>query len=211
LIYVAVLALAISNLLDLHAMSAAASAGFLVIVALVNTANARLAQQTASKGLDFGGGRLPSGTGYDDRANIARARTLYRDLFLRCAMPFAVCFSDHPQGAEAVNCVLPRDRCYPDDGGSPMHTILFYELVDDYLERRAQFRQQHLGLAQQAQQRGELVLAGALADPPDGAVLVFQGDCTDVAKAFAKLDPYVTNGLVKAWRVRKWTTVIGGD
>ena len=92
-----------------------------------------------------------------------------------------------------------------------MHTILFYDVVDDYLERRAQFRQIHLELARQAQQRGELLLAGALAEPADGAVLVFRGDSTDIAKALAKVDPYVTNGLVKASRVRKWTTVIGDE
>jgi uncharacterized protein YciI len=56
-----------------------------------------------------------------------------------------------------------------------------------------------------------LVLAGALAEPADGAVLVFRGDSTNVAEAFAKADPYVTNGLVNAWRVRKWTTVIGTE
>jgi uncharacterized protein YciI len=84
-------------------------------------------------------------------------------------------------------------------------------VVDDYVERRAQFRQQHLDLARQAQQRGELVMGGALADPVDGAILVFRGDSTEAAEAFAKADPYVTNGLVKAWRVRKWNTVIGGD
>ncbi len=90
-----------------------------------------------------------------------------------------------------------------------MHTILFYDVVDDYAERRTQYRQQHLDLARQAQQRGELVLAGALAEPADGAVLVFRGDSTAVAEAFAKADPYVQNGLVTSWRVRKWTTVIG--
>jgi uncharacterized protein len=92
-----------------------------------------------------------------------------------------------------------------------MHTILFYDVVEDYVERRSQFRQIHLELARQSQQRGELVLAGALAEPADGAVLVFRGDSTEVAEAFAKADPYVTNGLVKAWRVRKWTTVVGGQ
>ncbi|HEY4930934.1 MAG TPA: YciI-like protein [Terriglobales bacterium] len=92
-----------------------------------------------------------------------------------------------------------------------MHIILFYDVVDDYVERRARFRQQHLELGRQSQQRGELVLGGALAEPTDGAILVFRGDSTDVAEAFAKVDPYVTNGLVKAWRVRKWNTVIGGE
>ena len=92
-----------------------------------------------------------------------------------------------------------------------MHTILFYDVVDDYLERRAQFRAEHLELGRQAQARGELVLAGALAEPVDGAVLVFRGESPDTAVAFAKADPYVKNGLVKAWRVRKWSTVIGGE
>ena len=92
-----------------------------------------------------------------------------------------------------------------------MHTILFYDVVDDYVERRAPFRQLHLDLAKQAQQRGELVLAGALAEPADGAVLVFRGDSTTVAEAFAEADPYVKNGLVTSWRVRKWATVIGPE
>lgn len=92
-----------------------------------------------------------------------------------------------------------------------MFTILFYDLVDDYLEKRGAFRELHLDLARQAHQRGEILLAGALAEPADGAVLLFRGDSPDVAVAFAKADPYVKNGLVKAWRVRKWNTVIGGD
>jgi uncharacterized protein len=90
-----------------------------------------------------------------------------------------------------------------------MHHILFYDVVDDYVEKRTQFRELHLKHARAAYDRGELVLAGALADPVDGAVLVFRGNSPDVAEHFAKSDPYVTNGLIKQWRVRKWTTVIG--
>ena len=92
-----------------------------------------------------------------------------------------------------------------------MHTILFYDVVDDYVEKRAAFRGLHLELARQAHARGELLLAGALAEPADGAVLVFRGDSPDGAVAFAKADPYVKNGLVTAWRVRKWATVVGGE
>lgn len=90
-----------------------------------------------------------------------------------------------------------------------MHYLLFYDVVDDYVTRRAQFREGHLKLARQAHERGELVLAGALADPVDGAVLVFRGPTPQAAEAFARADPYVTNGLVMRWRVRKWTTVVG--
>ena len=53
------------------------------------------------------------------------------------------------------------------------------------------------------------MLAGALADPADGAVLVFRGPTPDAAEKFAKSDPYVANGLVDSWRVRKWNTVVG--
>ena len=90
-----------------------------------------------------------------------------------------------------------------------MHYLLMYDLAPDYLERRATFRNEHLTLAWQAQARGDLVLAGALADPADMAVFQFQGDSPAAAEAFAAADPYVRNGLVKAWRVRKWTTVVG--
>ena len=53
------------------------------------------------------------------------------------------------------------------------------------------------------------MLAGALADPIDRAVFLFHADSPAPAEAFAKADPYVTNGLVTRWRVRPWTTVVG--
>jgi uncharacterized protein YciI len=90
-----------------------------------------------------------------------------------------------------------------------VHYLLFYELGDDYLQRRGEFRGAHLEMAWQASERGELVLAGALTDPVDGAVLLFKGESPEVAKKFAKADPYVTSGIVKRWRVREWTTVAG--
>jgi hypothetical protein len=92
-----------------------------------------------------------------------------------------------------------------------MHYLLFYDVAPDYLERRAAYRDAHLQLAWNAQARGELLLAGALAEPVDGAVLLFQGDSPAVAEQFARNDPYVRNGLVIAWRVRLWTTVVGQD
>jgi uncharacterized protein YciI len=90
-----------------------------------------------------------------------------------------------------------------------MHYLLIYDLADRYLERRGQYRADHLELLEQCVERGELVLAGALADPVDGAVFLFQGDGPEAAEAFARNDPYVKNGLVTRWRVRKWLTVVG--
>lgn len=89
------------------------------------------------------------------------------------------------------------------------HFLLFYDTAPDYLQRRGEFRQAHLELAWAAAARGELLLGGALADPVDGAVLLFQGDDPAVAERFARADPYVLNGLVREWKVRRWTTVVG--
>lgn len=90
-----------------------------------------------------------------------------------------------------------------------MHWLLQYDLVDDYVERRAAHRAVHLELARAAHERGELVLAGAVADPFDSAVLVFRGDTPEAAERFAREDPYVENGLVTEWRVRRWVVVVG--
>jgi uncharacterized protein YciI len=92
-----------------------------------------------------------------------------------------------------------------------MHFLLFYDVVDDYATRRVPLRDAHLALAKAAVARGELVLGGTLADPLDTAVMLFQGSSPDVARKFVEADPYVANGLVKSWRVRQWTTVIGPD
>jgi uncharacterized protein YciI len=89
------------------------------------------------------------------------------------------------------------------------HYVLEYDVVDDYANRRAPFRQLHLGLVRDAHARGELRFAGALGDPPDGALLVFRSESPSVAEDFARRDPYVINGLVTAWRVRPWTVVAG--
>ncbi len=92
-----------------------------------------------------------------------------------------------------------------------MHYLLFYDFSSDYLERRPEFRAEHLTLSWEAQGRGELILAGALADPVDSAVLLFKGESADVVTQFVAADPYVKNGLVVGWRVRPWTTVVGED
>ena len=92
-----------------------------------------------------------------------------------------------------------------------MHYLLFYEAGPDYAERRAPFRAAHLDHARAAVARGELVLGGAYANPADGAVLLFRGESAETAERFATNDPYVTNGVVKKWHVREWTTVVGAD
>jgi hypothetical protein len=88
---------------------------------------------------------------------------------------------------------------------------LFYDVVNDFITRRGSYRDEHLRLARDAHARGELVLAGALADPADGALLIFQGESPAAVEAFARQDPYVRNGLVTKWKLRNWTVVVGNE
>jgi uncharacterized protein YciI len=86
---------------------------------------------------------------------------------------------------------------------------LIYHLADDYMERRSQFREEHLGMAKELNAKGQLLLGGAFANPPDTALLVFKVDDKSIVEDFVAKDPYVKNGLVKKWEIREWTVVIG--
>ncbi|MBK7893549.1 MAG: YciI family protein [Anaerolineaceae bacterium] len=86
---------------------------------------------------------------------------------------------------------------------------LIYHLTDDYLERRGAYRAEHLQMAKDAEERGELVLGGAYSDPADTALLVWRGEDASVVESFVNSDPYVQNGLVVRWEIRPYTVVIG--
>ena len=90
-----------------------------------------------------------------------------------------------------------------------MYYILFYNTVDNYVEKRAPFREEHLKLINAAHEDGTLVMAGALADPADAGVFIFKVEDPKIAEEFAINDPYVKNGLVSKWEVRPWTVVVG--
>ncbi|SHF65132.1 YciI-like protein [Streptoalloteichus hindustanus] len=89
--------------------------------------------------------------------------------------------------------------------------LLEYVVVEDYVQRRAEYRAEHLALARRAHERDGLVLAGALTDPVDRGVLVWSVEDPAVIERFVEQDPYVRNGLVTSWAIRPWTVVVGGD
>jgi uncharacterized protein YciI len=91
-----------------------------------------------------------------------------------------------------------------------MHLVLIYDLTDDYLERRGEFRDEHLRLARAAHERGELAMVGPFTDPADSSMFVWRTTDRTVVEQFVALDPYVAGGLVKSWRIREWNVVIGG-
>ena len=87
------------------------------------------------------------------------------------------------------------------------HFLLRYTLAPDYLARRGAHRDAHLALAWQAADAGTLLLGGAVGDPVESALLLFTE--AEAARRFAEADPYVTAGIVTAWRVDPWITVVG--
>ena len=89
--------------------------------------------------------------------------------------------------------------------------ILFYKTIEGYVEKRAPYRSEHLKLAKEAHEKGDIIMAGAFAEPADRAALIFKADSPKIAEDFAKNDPYVKNGLIKEWTVRPWTVVVGGE
>ncbi|HEY5477558.1 MAG TPA: YciI family protein [Tepidiformaceae bacterium] len=86
--------------------------------------------------------------------------------------------------------------------------VLFYNYVDNVLERRGPHRPAHLDLVNEFHAAGTLTMAGALTDPVDSALIVFRD--RESAEAFVARDPYVANGLVPAHRIREWALVVGG-
>jgi uncharacterized protein YciI len=90
--------------------------------------------------------------------------------------------------------------------------VLRYDVVvDDYVNRRAPFRAEHLRLVREAHERGEVVMGGAVGENPDGAIIVFRTESADTVEQYARRDPYVTNDLVLSWRVQPWHVVVGAQ
>jgi uncharacterized protein YciI len=90
--------------------------------------------------------------------------------------------------------------------------VLRYDaVVDDYVNRRAPFRSAHLQMLNQLHARGEVLMGGAVGEPPDGAIIVFRCDSPALVEKFVAEDPYVQNGLVRSWRIQPWSVVVGRE
>jgi uncharacterized protein YciI len=89
--------------------------------------------------------------------------------------------------------------------------LLEYDVVDDFITRREEFRDAHLKLARQAAEQGQLLAAGAVGESANRAVLVWTVEDRSVIEQFVALDPYVANGLVTGSRIRPWHVVVQAD
>ena len=87
--------------------------------------------------------------------------------------------------------------------------LLTYDYVSDVLERRGPLREEHLANIAREVEAGRLLTAGAVGDPPTGALLVWTEDAADAIPVVVEADPYVRGGLVTAYHVQPWTVVAG--
>ncbi len=87
------------------------------------------------------------------------------------------------------------------------HHLLFYDYVPDILERREPHREAHLAHARGWKDDGRILMAGAVGDPPHGAVFVFRLDDPAEIESFVNDDPYVAAELVTDWRIEPWKVV----
>jgi uncharacterized protein YciI len=84
---------------------------------------------------------------------------------------------------------------------------LFYDYVENIVERRAPHRAAHLALLEEWRADGRFVMGGAIGEPPHGALIVLDVDDEAVVQRFIDADPYVEAGLVTGRRVEPWHVV----
>jgi uncharacterized protein YciI len=81
--------------------------------------------------------------------------------------------------------------------------VLFYESADDVMSRAPVHYPAHRERLVEFKARGQLLLVGTFADPRrDGSMAVFTS--RDAAEEFVAGDPFVSEGVVRAWTVKEW-------
>jgi uncharacterized protein YciI len=86
--------------------------------------------------------------------------------------------------------------------------VVTYSYVPDMAERRIPIRPEHLEHLNKGAKDGILVLAGALADPIDGGVLIVQAENPGEVLAWVAKDPFAREGLLLGVGVREWTVSV---
>ena len=87
-----------------------------------------------------------------------------------------------------------------------MKFVLFYESADDVAAKAPTHFATHRARGDEFHRRGDLLLLGAFANPQvEGSMAVFKS--REAAEAFAKDDPFVLNGVVRAWHIREWNEI----
>ncbi len=87
-----------------------------------------------------------------------------------------------------------------------MKAVMFYEVAEDGLTRARLHYEAHRARLREFHSRGVLLMAGPFANPAEGAMGVFTS--REAAEEFIENDPFVVNGVVRAWRLLEWNEVL---
>jgi uncharacterized protein YciI len=85
--------------------------------------------------------------------------------------------------------------------------VLFYESADDVMSKAPAHAPGHRAHLDEFRARGTLLMVGAFANPQEeGSMAIFT--TREAAEAFARGDPFVLNGVVRAWYIREWNEAL---
>jgi uncharacterized protein YciI len=87
------------------------------------------------------------------------------------------------------------------------HHLLLYEYVENMVDRRGPYREAHLERIHAQRDAGNVVMAGALGNPPTGGAIAFKGLERAEIEKFVHADPYFEAGLVTSFQIEPWNIV----
>jgi uncharacterized protein len=91
-----------------------------------------------------------------------------------------------------------------------MKYVLFYESADDVMSKAPEHFPAHLSRLQEFHARGALLMVGTFANPQEeGSMAIFA--TREAAEEFVEEDPFVLNGVVRAWQIREWDEMLAPD
>jgi uncharacterized protein YciI len=86
--------------------------------------------------------------------------------------------------------------------------VLFYESAPDVLSKAPAHFPAHKARLDDFHARGTLLMVGTFGDPQaEGSMAIFTSRAA--AEEFAEDDPFVLNGVVRAWHIREWNEIFG--
>jgi uncharacterized protein YciI len=90
----------------------------------------------------------------------------------------------------------------------PVRHVVLYASAPDVLSRAPAHFPAHKARLDEFHARGELLLVGTFGDPQEqGSMAIFT--TREAAEAFVADDPFVLNGVVRAWEIREWNELYG--
>jgi uncharacterized protein YciI len=84
--------------------------------------------------------------------------------------------------------------------------VLFYESAPDVASKAPAHFPAHKARLDDFHARGTLLMVGTFGDPQaEGSMSIFTTPAA--AEEFAREDPFVLNGVVRAWHIRAWNEI----